>query len=120
MAGIAKPLTEWTGKIDFAWTQAHESSFHKLKDRVASAPVRRPFDSDLPVIVSTDASGFAIGAFPDQDDGMGRQHLAFFLQTLNIQEQRYTMRERYLLAIVWAIRNWRCYVHGRSFEVHTT
>eukprot|EP00170_Pyropia_yezoensis_P003250 contig_13592_g3257 len=68
MAEIAKPLTELTGNIDFAWTKAHEDSFRTLKERVASAPVLRPFDRDLPVIVSTDASGCAIGAVLEQDD----------------------------------------------------
>lgn len=119
MADIVKPLTELTGKTDFAWTQAHENSFRTLKERVASAPVLRPVDPDLPVIVSTDASGCAIGAVLEQDDGMGRRPVAFFPQTLNIHEQRFTVRERELLAIVEAIRHWRCYLHGRSFDVHT-
>lgn len=43
----------------------------------------------------------------------------FFSQTLNIHEQRYTIRERELLAIVKAIRHWRCSLHGRSFDVLT-
>jgi len=119
MAAIAKPLTDLTGNVEFAWTEAHEDSFRALKARVACAPVLRSFDPTLPVIVSTDASGCALGAVLEQDDGMGRRPVAFFSQKLNIHEQRYTIRERELLAVVQAIRHWRCYLHGRSFVVFT-
>lgn len=84
-----------------------------------SAPGLRAFDPELPVVLSTDASGWAVGAILEQDDGMGRRPVAFFSQTLNIHEQRYTIRERELLAIVKAIRHWRCSLHGRSFDVLT-
>jgi len=119
MAAIAKPPTDLTGNVEFAWTEAHEDSFRALKSRVASAPVPRSFDPTVPVIVSTDASGCALGAVLEQDDGMGRRPVAFFSKKLKIHEQRYTIRERELLAIVQAIRHWRCHLHGRSFLVFT-
>lgn len=119
MATVAKPLTELTGIVDFDWTSRREDAFLALKRKVMSAPVLRAFDPELPVVLSTDASGCALGAVLEQDDGMGRRPVAYFSQTLNIHEQRYTIRERELLAIVQAIRHWRCYLHGRSFVVNT-
>lgn len=119
MATVAKPLTELTSIVDFEWTARQEDAFNSLKDKVMSAPILRAFNPELPVVLSTDASGCAVGAVLEQDDGMGRRPVAFFSQTLSIHEQRYTIRERELLAIVQAIRHWRCYLHGRQFIVHT-
>ncbi|KAK1867157.1 hypothetical protein I4F81_009666 [Pyropia yezoensis] len=119
MAAVASPLTRLTGKVDFEWTPDAQKAFEQLRTLTTSAPVLRPFDKRYPTYVSTDASGYAIGAVLEQDDGKGRRPVAFFSLTLNIHEQRYSIRERELLAVVQAIRHWRCYLHGRPFEVHT-
>lgn len=119
MATVAKPVTELTSNVEFDWTSRREDAFLALKSKVISAPVLRAFDPELPVVLSPDASGCAVGAVLEKDDGMGRRPVAFFSQTLSIHEQRYAIRERELLAIVQAIRHWRCYLHGRSFVVNT-
>jgi len=67
---------------------------------VTSAPVLRGFDKRHPIHLSTDASGYAIGAVLEQDDGQGTKPVAYFSQVLNIHEQRYSIRERELLAAV--------------------
>lgn len=119
MATVAEPLTGLTSNVDFEWTSRQEDAFNSRKDNVMSSPILRAFNPELPVVLSTDASGCAVGAVLEQDDGMGRRPVAFFSQTLSIHEQRYTIRERELLAIVQAIRHWWCYLHGRQFIVHT-
>lgn len=119
MAAVATPLTRLTGNVDFEWTPDAQKAFEQLQDLTTSAPVLRPFDKRYPIYVSTDASGYAVGAVLEQDDGRGRRPVAYFSLTLNIHEQRYSIRERELLAVVQAIRHWRCYLYGRPFEVHT-
>lgn len=118
MATVARPLTELTGNVDFEWSPHCENAFLSLKSKAMTAPVLRAFDPALPSVLSTDASGCAVGAVLEQDDESGRRPVAFFSQTLSIHEQRYTIRERELLAIVQSIRHWRCYLHGRAFTVN--
>jgi len=62
MAEVAVPLTPLTGNVDFEWTADAEASFQRLKMLVTSAPVLRGFDKRHPIYLSTDASGYAIGA----------------------------------------------------------
>jgi len=119
MAEVAVPLTRLTGNVDFEWTADAEASFQRLKMLETSAPVLRGFDKRHPIYLSTDASGYAIGAALEQDDGRGRRPLAYFSQVLNIHEQRYSIRERELLAVVQSVPYWRCYLYGRTFVVHT-
>jgi hypothetical protein len=61
-AHIASPLTQLTGNVDFLWSETTQSSFENLKRALGSAPVLRTYDPALPITVTTDACGFAIGA----------------------------------------------------------
>lgn len=115
MTSVAAPLTRLTGNVDFGWNTETQKSFEQLQVLTTSAPVLRPFDKSYPIYVSTDASGYAVGAVLEQDDGRGRRPVAYFSLTLTIHEQRYSIRERELLAVVQAIRHWCCYVYGRPF-----
>ncbi|GBG88254.1 hypothetical protein CBR_g46820 [Chara braunii] len=57
----------------WAWTPLHEDAFHALKKAVTCAPVLHLLDFDRPFILTTDASGFVVGAvlsqvFPSSPD----------------------------------------------------
>jgi len=119
MAEIAVPLTRLTGNVDFEWSADTDASFQRLKVLATSAPVLRGFDKRHPIYGGTDAGSYAIGAVLEQDDGQGRRPVAFFSQVLNIHKQRFSIRERELLAVVQAVRYWRCYLYGHTFVVHT-
>jgi len=56
MASIAKRLTEPTSDIDNNWTSRHEDISGSLKAHEMKAPLLRAFDTELPVMVSADAS----------------------------------------------------------------
>ena len=114
---VARPLTMLTGKEPFRWEKCQKESFETLKKLVSSAPVLRSFDSTLPIFLSTDASGVAIGAVLEQMENGNRRPVAFYSRTLNVHEQRYPIRERELLSIVAAISHWRAYLFGQNFTV---
>ena len=63
----------------------------------------------------TDASGFAIGAVLQQDQGKGLQPIAFLSKKMLDAETRYPVHEQELLAIIHALSTWRHYLHGRKF-----
>jgi RNase H-like domain found in reverse transcriptase/Reverse transcriptase (RNA-dependent DNA polymerase) len=61
-ASISQPLTKLTGNSEFMWDELSQTSFDLLKTALCSAPVLRTYDPSLPIQVTTDASGNAIGA----------------------------------------------------------
>ena len=76
-------------------------------------------DPNQPYVVVTDASGFAIGAALCQDHGNGQQPCAYISRKMNNHEVNYPVHEQELLAIIYALREWRHYLHGNQFTVIT-
>lgn len=67
---ISSAMTDLLKKDSkFKWTERHQEAFESLKKAVSSAPVLIIPDPKLPFVVSTDASGYAIGATLSQDQG---------------------------------------------------
>ena len=70
---VIRPLTDMlkgmkAGKKTgpFPWGDAEAKAFQDLKTRFQGDPILVHFDPDLPIMVETDASGFAIGAVLSQ------------------------------------------------------
>jgi hypothetical protein len=99
------------------WTPACQQAFELLKQRLSSYPVltlpdpSRPFD----VKVITDASDYASGAMLLKGD----KPIAYESRKFTRAELKYTTTEKELLAVVHALKVWRCYLEGPKFTVHT-
>ncbi|XP_021974781.1 uncharacterized mitochondrial protein AtMg00860-like [Helianthus annuus] len=59
---IARPLTAFTKKEGFKWSQEAAAAFEKLKQALISAPVLRLPDFHAPFMVECDASSDGVGA----------------------------------------------------------
>lgn len=117
---IASPMTELLhNDRKFEWRSEQQQSFDALKAAISSAPVLIVADDTQPYVVTTDASGFAIGATLSQDQGNGLQPIAFMSRKMNSAEQNYPVHEQELLAVVSALKEWRHYLHGRKFRIIT-
>lgn len=110
----AAPLTELTKKgVAFVWGDAQETGFQALKRALTSPPVLVVPDQSKPYVVHTDASDLAIGAVLMQDQGRGLQPVAYISRKLiNEKERNYSTYHKEALAIVYALKKWRCYVEG--------
>lgn len=119
-ARIAKPLTALTKKnTEFLWSDEAQAAFEELKETLVTAPLLRYPDFSRPFIVATDASKFAAGAVLSQSFH-GKEHpVAFASRQFSPVEQRYSATERECLAVVWAVRHFRCYLYGRRFRLVT-
>ena len=75
---IAAPLSELV-KHDQAWEwgDAAAAGIRCTEGALAAGPTLLTPDESLPYVVSTDASGFAIGAALCQDQGKGLQPIAY-------------------------------------------
>jgi len=112
-AKITAPLSDLLKKdTTFMWTQEHSAAFEKLKVAMATAPVLLIPDPNKPFTVISDASQFAIGAVLLQDHGHGLQPIAYISRKLNAAEKNYATHEQELLALIYALKQWRHYLKG--------
>ena len=117
-SAICAPITELLkNEQAFVWGKEQQHSFDRLKQAVTSAPVLIFPDPKLPYIVTTDSSGFAVGATLSQDHGNGPQPIAFLSKKMLPAEKNYPVHEQELLAIVVGLREYRHYLHGSKFTV---
>ena len=113
-ATVVAPLTALTRKdATFDWTPRCQRAFEKVKAMLTSAPVLRLPDPSLPYEVICDASITGVGAVLMQ---AGRP-VAFESRKLAPAETRYTTTEQELLAVVHALKTWRCYLEGAPHGV---
>jgi hypothetical protein len=117
-SSITAPLTELTKeKTPWRWGKEEREAFVTLKQVMSQTPLLIHPDLDLPFTVTTDASGYAVGAVLSQDVGHGQQPVAYFSHKMTQAERRYPVHEQELLAIILALEEWRCYLHGASHPI---
>lgn len=115
---IAKPLSDLTKQsVAFEWKQEQQEAFNKLKHALCSEPILQYPNFDEPFIITTDASGYAIGAILSQGKIGSDLPIAYASRVLNDAETRYSPTERELLALVYAVKHFRPYVYGRKFTL---
>jgi hypothetical protein len=90
-----------------------------LKSRLTNAPLLQYPDFNQSFIVTTDASGYAIGAILSQGKLGQDRPIAYASRTLNEAELNYATVEKELLAIVWACKHFRPCLLGRKFQLVT-
>ena len=114
------PVTKKRVPKKFLWTKDCQSAFDKLKQIIAERPVLIHPNVRKRFRIITDASGVGLGAVLAQLDEQGTEKVVCFAgRALNEAERRYTTGERELLAVKWAVRKFKCYVYGVSFDVFT-
>lgn len=119
-AEIARPLTQLTGKgAKFEWRSEQEAAFTKLRKALCSDSVLIYPDFRDPFILATDASNAALGAVLSQVRGGSERPIAYSSRQLRGPELNYSATEKELLAVVWATKQYRCYLLGRKFKLIT-
>jgi hypothetical protein len=118
-SNIAAPLTDLLRDVPFDWTSECQSAFDSIKQALTTAPVLSPPDPNLPFILKSDASDYAIGAELSQDFGRGPQPVAYESRKLSPAERNYTTGDKEMLAVVYALKSWRHLVLGCPTTVLT-
>ena len=106
LQALLRKNAKWT------WTDACRSAFTEIKSRLMTAPVLALPDPTLPFEVVTDACQTGLGAVLLQE---GRP-VAFAGRLLTPAEQRYTTTDQELLAVIFALSQWRCYLQGAQHD----
>lgn len=103
-----------------AWTVKCDDAFNKLKQMMVSAPVLKHVNFNLPFIVETDASEFALGAVllqPESISSLVLHPVAYASRKLATAERNYSVYDKELLGIVFALGKWHQFLFGALFPV---
>ena len=94
-------------------------AFDTLKEALTSDSVLAFPDFNKKFVLATDASGTGIGACLSQEHDGFLKPVAFAGRGLNTAEKNYTVTEQELLGVVYAIQQFRVYLLGQPFDLHT-
>ena len=103
-SAIARPLCNLLAKdVPFAWSQACEVAFDKLKIMLVSPPIMRSPNWDLPFEIMCDASDYAIGVVLGQREDKKDFVIYYASKTLDSAQANYTTTEKEFLVVVFAL-----------------
>ena len=113
---IAAPLTKILRKhVEYKWTEACQSSFEELKAKFTTAPVLVSPSGTGGFVVYSDASYQGLGCVLMQH---GRV-IAYASRQLRPYEISYPTHDLELAAVVFALKIWRHYLYGETFQIFT-
>ncbi|XP_071939216.1 uncharacterized protein [Coffea arabica] len=113
---IAGPMTELTKKNHkFIWSPKCEASFQELKRRLTTAPVLALPEGVYGYVVYSDASKEGLGCVLMQKGKV----VAYASRKLKPHEMNYPTHDIELAAVIFALKKWRHYLYGVTFEVFT-
>ncbi|GBG79806.1 hypothetical protein CBR_g30069 [Chara braunii] len=111
---IAAPLTRLQSpKVPFVFDDDVRQSFQALKTAMLMAPVLSIYDPTLPMRVTTDASGYGIGAALEKHDGDDWHPVEYFSHKVPPINSLDDARKKELLAFVMALKRWSHFLLGR-------
>lgn len=106
-----------------SWTEACQSSFDDLKEKLTTAPVLAYADFSLPFVLEVDASHGGLGAVLSQEQGGKVRPVAYASRSLRPTERNmtnYSSMKLEFLALKWAVaEKFREYLWGNKCVVYT-
>ena len=106
---LTLPLTALTKQnAPWVWTAECQAAFDAIKQALVSAPVLVLPDFNQPFSVVCDASDYGIGAVLLQND----RPVAYESRRFAPAELNYTVSEKEALAVIHALKVWRCYLES--------
>ncbi|KAJ9529940.1 hypothetical protein QJQ45_023204 [Haematococcus lacustris] len=119
---IAAPITSLTRKgVAWCWGCEQQAAYSTLKDRICTPGlVLRRFDPERPLVLHTDWSREGCAGILGQVDTNGDEYMvACCSRSCNVHERNYASYTGEMLAVVWAVKTLRFYLHGRHFTIVT-
>jgi hypothetical protein len=104
-----------TKKQPWRWDLIHQQAFDNVKAAIAKERVLAYPDFSKPFEIFTDASSTQLGAVITQD----KRPIAFFSRKLSKTQQKYSVTEIELLAIVETLKEFKGMMWGQNIMVHT-
>lgn len=117
---VASPLCRLPRKdVSFVWNPECQTAFENLKNALCKAPILSYPLPNIPFILDTDASNVGIGAVLSQVQNGKEMVIVFGSKKCYKHQQRYSVTRRELLAVITFIHQYRHYLSGQKFMLHT-
>ena len=94
-------------------------AFLQLKELLSTVPVLQGPNWEFPFYIHTNASDHAIGVVLDQKLDSIEHAIYYISKNLQGAKYNYTIIEKELLAVIYALNKFRHYVTGYQIFVHT-
>lgn len=106
--------------VKFQWNSKLTEAYELIKKEISSDQVLAHFNPELPIVLSTDASNYAVAGvlahlFPDGNT----KPVAFVSRALTKSEQNYSTLEKESLAIIFSVIKLKQYLIGYHFTLQT-
>ena len=101
--------------MPWQWDDVHQSAFKNIKTEIAKDVVLAYPDYSQGFEIYTDSSKFQLGAVITQNN----RPLAFFSRKLNTAQQKFSVTEQELLAIVETLKEFKGMLWGQTITVYT-
>ena len=111
ITGPMTVLTKKSGK--FIWNPKCEESFQELKERLTRTPVSALLNGKDSFVIYTDTSKEGLGCVLIQNDKV----ITYASRKLKSYGRNYSTHDLELAAVVFALKKWRHYLYGVTFEV---
>lgn len=119
-AAKLEPVTRLLKKdSQHQWNSDAETALRKILEELTKKPILIFPDFTKEFILQTDASRHGLGAAIFQDQGSGRQPVAFYSRTLTAAEKNYPTAGMEALAIVFGVKKGFQYLHGQKVVIET-
>jgi hypothetical protein len=116
LSKIGHPITSLQKKgVEFVWKTYCEANFQPLKSLLTHACILKIVDPNKYFLVCTYAFKEGLGGVLMQDGHV----IGYESRKLNEHETHYVTHDLELVAIVHALKMWRCYLLGTNFVLVT-
>lgn len=104
----------------FKWGPQQQKAFEKSKTLLQGDQVLTHYNPAQPLLLQTDASPYGLGAVISQVEPDGQERpVAFASRSLTPSEKNYAQHEKEGLSIIFGLKKFHKYLHGRSFRIVT-
>eukprot|EP00804_Cyclotella_cryptica_P024746 CCRYP_001725-RA/>CCRYP_001725-RA protein AED:0.27 eAED:0.27 QI:0/0/0/1/0/0/2/0/303 len=115
LAPLTSLVANKTKKRPWYWDTVHQKAFDDVKTSIAKDVVLAYPDYSMEFEIYTDASSKQLGSVITQ----GNRPLAFFSRKLSTTQQKYSVTELELLAIVETLKEFKGMLWGQRLKVYT-
>ena len=105
--------------VNFVWTDSCQICFEKCKKLILSNNVLELYDPEKPIILTTDASPYGVGAVLSHLVNGVEKPVMFASSSLSPAEKNYSQTHREALAILFGLKKFHNYLYGNSFTIYT-
>ena len=121
LAALAEPLQKLMRKdVKFEWGQEQQQAFESIKSSISENSCLEIPVPEWSYELHTDASLSGIGAVLFQRDPSGKLHtIEFASKALSKAQRKQAIPVLECYAIVWALKKFRCYIHGVHVDVYS-